>query len=1507
MILVQSPSISKNSKFSYYFKKYFIDIVKLSFCFCLLLLLAFTNKVYSNEFFPAVELEGETQFVIYPIETIHPNVPVLISFGIPLPKGFLSNIVKLRILDEETNELAVFIKPLSPWRNLGDLTTESSIRSALAQVNLSFPDLNHDGKADPIILTLEWGKKIREVTPIPESPVRESWVLVNNQLYPENEQIFEPKAYAIFTTQWYSKSMLKTRIYEKGTHDDFSSYDNFFELFGQTSINKVDPRISSEYITDYNVSYSAWLFDRPMALYQLAMKTGEYSAFRQAHHASQFYSQHINNAGYFDLKPVNDLKYTYAESIATNFWLTGDTNHLTVIENMLAALKSFNINYSLDSNFWTERHAAAVLSGFVVAFEVLGKAEVGQFAKDAFSALVEMQNNPVEGVPKTGALMHTRSSHGEGGDEFMSSPWMTALLVDAVERYYVHSSDPKVLPFIYKLADYFAVEGIYYTDDFFGETLPKSAVPYYMAGADLTDPQKYLEPWSNSEHCLDVSKIFALAYFFSRNEGEPNQEYLTTFSELYKTANEFVLPYWIRPAAPSAQVGENLGGMPAFRLSPARKFNWWFRSTANIDWLIGEQTRFVAKKDINIEGTHNAIINVIASADKQVVISEEIITFTLEYENVGGEDAKGLSLWGNFKTNSDYYEIVPESISHGGTFYGDNLFWSVGSVAQDSEKNSVSFSARILKPDLAFTNDHPSAALVFQATAKYGNLTDSGEELMPSVSIWDQGVHTHSRVSTTVTVPTSNYFVNKPPIAIDKSFEIIEDTTLNVILEGLDPEDKAITYELISEPSSGTIIRNDAAVNYLPNNNFNGKDSFEYKITDPLGASDVGIININVLAVNDKPDALEMTLKVEVGAQIDFVLIGQDLDGSISSFNHTSPTSGVLTGTAPNLTYTADMSYFGVDEFSFYVVDDANAQSSSSRVSITVIPFDNAPVADNQIISLNEDNEAELLLTASDVDGDQLAFAVVSQPLHGTLTGTIPHLIYTPRENFYGDDHFTFIANDGYKNSETASIHFLVQNVNDSPTVFDQNIELYKNISLDMDLTATDVENSSLTYQLLSSPSFGQLSGTFPFVTYQPNNYYTGEDSFTYQIFDGTSYSQGTIFINVKDGSEFRTYIENAIEEGSLANWIGNYILTRLSMYQEQLYTIELLLDDQNSTMEEKIFAWHSANMAILSVFSYLNYAPKDDVYTHIKGNVENLIFNTLMSQQTEFSSLYNYIYQEIIDEGLSDWALSNSILNISLIDHFYSQKFIDTSNAEYYTNKTKILLEKEIAFITTYMQNSPENINYKTIHDELLDKLHTLFLIDDIEFNVYVDDKINSNELPAWIGNYILARLNMYEAQLLVVEELDRNSDTFSVDYIKERHAANILIFSVHFYLNYANRDVVYDYINTEINQRQINTLSSDNIQFQSLYSLFYQQIKANTGASWPIGETLNYISLIDYYHNQITIDPVNAGEYRDKAVATLEKSILFMNSYIESYPEVIVYQMIKESLDHEVRTLIE
>ncbi|GIR23806.1 hypothetical protein CM15mP37_13110 [bacterium] len=90
------------------------------------------------------------------------------------------------------------------------------------------------------------------------------------------------------------------------------------------------------------------------------------------------------------------------------------------------------------------------------------------------------------------------------------------------------------------------------------------------------------------------------------------------------------------------------------------------------------------------------------------------------------------------------------------------------------------------------------------------------------------------------------------------------------------------------------------------------------------------------------------------------------------------------------------------------------------------------PVAQTQTISLVEDSSVSIQLTGSDSEGYDLSYGR-SNVKNGTLTGFLPNVIYTPDSNFFGADSFKFVTNDGFINSDSATISILVNAVNDEP------------------------------------------------------------------------------------------------------------------------------------------------------------------------------------------------------------------------------------------------------------------------------------------------------------------------------------------------------------------------------------------------------------------------------------------------------------------------------------------
>ena len=99
-------------------------------------------------------------------------------------------------------------------------------------------------------------------------------------------------------------------------------------------------------------------------------------------------------------------------------------------------------------------------------------------------------------------------------------------------------------------------------------------------------------------------------------------------------------------------------------------------------------------------------------------------------------------------------------------------------------------------------------------------------------------------------------------------------------------------------------------------------------------------------------------------------------------------------------------------------------------------PTPNAiPVADDESVTIVQDDPATITLTGSDADtGDSLSFIITSLPGSGDLVEgateitTAPHTLtgdtvtYTPDPGFSGPDGFTFKINDGKADSDTATV-----------------------------------------------------------------------------------------------------------------------------------------------------------------------------------------------------------------------------------------------------------------------------------------------------------------------------------------------------------------------------------------------------------------------------------------------------------------------------------------------------
>lgn len=269
--------------------------------------------------------------------------------------------------------------------------------------------------------------------------------------------------------------------------------------------------------------------------------------------------------------------------------------------------------------------------------------------------------------------------------------------------------------------------------------------------------------------------------------------------------------------------------------------------------------------------------------------------------------------------------------------------------------------------------------------------------------------------------------------------------------------------------------------------------------------------SITLAKANKAPVTEPMAFSTTHNTAVTVKLVAVDPEGGALTYAVVSqPSNGTLSGTAPNLTYTPKNGYAGSDSFTFKANDGA-LDSTMERAVILVkasATENRPPTAAAQTVNAITAQPRSITLTGSDPDSNPLTYVVVSQPGHGTLTGTAPNLTYTSAAGFVGTDSFTFKVNDGKVDSATATITINVSATggdggNHAPTATALTFSTSAGISIDIMLAGSDPDNDTLTYIIVTQPSNGTLSGTAPSLTYTPNLGFVGTDSFTYKVNDG--------------------------------------------------------------------------------------------------------------------------------------------------------------------------------------------------------------------------------------------------------------------------------------------------------------------------------------------------------------------------------------------------------------------
>ena len=225
---------------------------------------------------------------------------------------------------------------------------------------------------------------------------------------------------------------------------------------------------------------------------------------------------------------------------------------------------------------------------------------------------------------------------------------------------------------------------------------------------------------------------------------------------------------------------------------------------------------------------------------------------------------------------------------------------------------------------------------------------------------------------------------------------------------------------------------------------------------------------------------------------------------------------------------------------------DANIQLEGGYILVTTkyqgqvkfFQLNKAPIANIVSLNVNEDEVSAPLMLFTDPELDPLTLSIIDDVVHGEVAIDGEEIVYTPNENFSGEDAILLKAEDIHGNFIEHEFLVTVNEINDVPTILTNVLSTNEDVLLTSELAFQDIENDDVEFHLLTEPTDGLASISLQGVlTYQPNNNFFGEDSLVVSITDennGVSEKEIAIMVTAVNDAPIFTTTSYSVDEDNL-------------------------------------------------------------------------------------------------------------------------------------------------------------------------------------------------------------------------------------------------------------------------------------------------------------------------------------------------------------------------------------
>jgi hypothetical protein len=274
---------------------------------------------------------------------------------------------------------------------------------------------------------------------------------------------------------------------------------------------------------------------------------------------------------------------------------------------------------------------------------------------------------------------------------------------------------------------------------------------------------------------------------------------------------------------------------------------------------------------------------------------------------------------------------------------------SISAGAPNEAAQNVGFTVTVDQPAMFATLPavDSNGTLTFTPAADVNGLATIVVTAVDDGGTDNGGDDTSSAHTATITVTA----INDPVFAAADTGTVDEDAaagvTIDVLANDTDADADPLTIVSIdtSTVADGTVTDLGlGSLNYTPDENFNGVETFTYTVSDGNGTSDTATVTITVNPTPDVPVAGADAFATDEDTALVVAAPGvidndYDDDGDVLTVAPTpvvGPSNGTLTLAIDGaFTYTPNTGFVGVDSFT-YQVDDSTGLTANATVTITV-------------------------------------------------------------------------------------------------------------------------------------------------------------------------------------------------------------------------------------------------------------------------------------------------------------------------------------------------------------------------------------------------------------------------------------------------------------------------------------------------------------------------------------------------------------------------------------------